>query len=114
MSRIKLTERIEASKIWKSPRAKDKVIVAALNPYEGRNLFDLREHVIGADGIMRPSTRGIAMVVEKLPELHAAIGKALKRARGLGLLDPDSNFTPSDSGASEPEGCFGPCGETAK
>jgi Transcriptional Coactivator p15 (PC4) len=114
MTRVKLTERVETGKFWKSPRAKEKVIVAAFNPYEGKNLFDLREHVIGADGVMRPSPRGIAMVVEKLPELHAAIGKALKRARGLGLLDPDSNFTPSDSGASEPEGCFVPCGEIAK
>jgi hypothetical protein len=86
-ARPTLPERIEAAKFWKSPRTKEKVIVAAFNTWEGRNLIDLREHVIGADGIMRPSTRGIAMVVEKLPELHAAIGRALARAKELGLLD---------------------------
>jgi hypothetical protein len=84
-----LSERVEVSKMWKSPRAKEKVIVAAFNPYEGKNLFDLREHVIGADGIMRPSTRGIAMVVERLPELKAAIDKALASAKQLGLIDDE-------------------------
>jgi hypothetical protein len=98
-ARPTLPERVEAAKFWKSPRAKEKVIVAAFNTWEGRNLIDLREHVIGADGIMRPSTRGIAMVVEKLPELHAAIGRALKKAQALGLLDGAA-----DDGAADDEG----------
>jgi hypothetical protein len=80
-----LTERIEAAKFFKS-RRRDKVIVTALNPYEGRNLIDVREHVIGSDGIMRPSTRGIALVVARLPELHRAVTKALTKAKELGLL----------------------------
>jgi Transcriptional Coactivator p15 (PC4) len=89
MTRVKLTERVETGKIWKSPRAKEKVIVAAFNPYEGRNLFDLREHVIGADDIMRPSPRGIAMVVEKLPELAGIVNAALRKAIERGLLADD-------------------------
>jgi len=97
-----LTERIEAAKLFKS-RRRDKVIVAALNAWEGRNLIDLREHVIGRDGIMRPSTRGICMVVARLPELHAAIGKALAKARSLGLLDDDGK---PDDAAAPGEGTF--------
>jgi hypothetical protein len=84
-----LTERIEAAKFFKS-RRRDKVIVTALNPYEGRNLIDVREHVIGSDGIMRPSIRGIAMVVAHLPALHRAVSKALAKAQELGLLDSET------------------------
>jgi hypothetical protein len=81
---------IEICKFFKS-RRRDKVIVIALNPYEGRTLIDVREHVIGSDGIMRPSTRGIALVVRRLPELSAGLCKALKRARELELIEADES-----------------------
>jgi hypothetical protein len=90
MTRVKLTERVVAAKIWQTPRGKEKVIVATFNPYQGRDFFDLRENVIGPDGIMRPSPHhGFAVVIEKLPELHSAIGRALAKARELNLLPAD-------------------------
>jgi hypothetical protein len=39
---------------------------------------------------MRPTTKGTAMVVRRLPELAAAINKAVAKARELGLLDEGS------------------------
>jgi hypothetical protein len=83
-----IPEPIEICKFWKN-RRRNKVIVVALNPYEEHNLIDVREHVIGSDGIMRPSTRGVAIVVRLLPELSAALCKALKRARELNLIPED-------------------------
>jgi hypothetical protein len=85
-----IPEPIEICKFWKS-RRRDKVIVIAINPYEEHNLIDVREHVIGSDGIMRPSTRGVALVVRRLPELSAGLCKALKRARELNLIPADES-----------------------
>jgi hypothetical protein len=86
MKRPILAETVEVAKFWKS-RRRDIAVVVALGPYKEHNLISVREHVVGSDGIMRPSTRGVSLVVRRLPELAAAFAKALKRARELGLLD---------------------------
>jgi hypothetical protein len=83
-----LAEPIVIAKFWKN-RRRDTAIVVALNPYEEHNLIDVREHFIGSDGIMRPSTRGVALVVRRLPELSNALRKALERARQLNLIPED-------------------------
>jgi hypothetical protein len=85
---VVLTEPVEW-KLWKSPRRRDIAVVVAVGPYKEHTLFSVREHVIGSDGTMRPSTRGVAMVVSRLPELAKAINKALAKAKELGLLPPD-------------------------
>jgi hypothetical protein len=38
---------------------------------------------------MRPTSKGVAVVVLRLPELAKAINKALSRAVELGLLDDE-------------------------
>lgn len=81
-----LTKPVEIAKFWKN-RQRRVAIVVLLRSYEGFNLIDLREHFVGADGCMKPTTKGSAMSVRRLPELAAGIMKALKRARELGLLD---------------------------
>jgi hypothetical protein len=83
-----LAEPIEVAKWWKS-RRRDIAVVVSLSAYEGRNLVNVREHFIGSDGCMRPTTKGLAMVVRRLPDLAAAVTKALAKARELGLLDDD-------------------------
>jgi Transcriptional Coactivator p15 (PC4) len=88
MSRITLAESVTVAKFWKS-RRRDIAVVVALGPYKEHNLISVREHVVGTDGIMRPSTRGVSLVVRRLPELSAALAKALARARELNLLPPD-------------------------
>lgn len=84
-----LTEPIEISKFWKN-RRRDKAIVVSLSAYEETNIVNVREHFIGSDGIMRPTTKGIATSVRRLPELSNALRKALETARRLNLLPEDS------------------------
>jgi Transcriptional Coactivator p15 (PC4) len=76
---------IEITKFWKS-RRRDIAVVVALGPYKEHNLISVREYVVGSDGTMRPSVRGVSLVVRRLPELAAALGRALKQAKDLGLL----------------------------
>jgi hypothetical protein len=85
-----LTERIEIGKFWKR-RRRDIAIVVSLSSYEGHNLVDVREHFIGADGCMRPTTKGLSMVVRCLPEFSKAVRQALERARELDLLPDDGS-----------------------
>lgn len=82
---VTLPEPVEVAKFFKN-RRKD-VIVVSLSTYEGRNLVDVRQHFTNEQGQMRPTSKGVAMVVLRLPELAAAINKALAKAKELGLLD---------------------------
>jgi hypothetical protein len=83
-----LAEAIEVAKIWKS-RRRDIAIVISLAPFEGKTIFDIRQHAIGSDGCMRPTQKGLALVVRRLPEIAEAIGKALTVARARGLIPAD-------------------------
>jgi hypothetical protein len=87
-ARVPLPEPIEVAKISKN-RRRDKVIVVSLSTYEQTEIINVREHFVGADGIMRPTTKGVAMSVKRLPELSAALCKALVKARELGLIEAD-------------------------
>jgi hypothetical protein len=80
-----LPEPIEICKISKN-RRRDKAIVVSLSAYEETNIVNVREYFVGSDGIMRPTTKGIAMSVRRLPELSRAIRMALEKARSLNLL----------------------------
>jgi hypothetical protein len=81
---------IEIMKFWKS-RRRDKAVVVSLSSYEGTNIVNVREHFIGSDGCMRPTTKGIAMSVRRLPELSRAVRAALEKARSLNLLPDDGS-----------------------
>jgi hypothetical protein len=83
-----LAEPIEIAKFWKN-RQRNIAIVASLREHEGHNLIDIREYFTDQAGCMRPSTRGLAMVVRRLPELSKALRKALETARALNLLPED-------------------------
>jgi len=80
-----LSEPIEICKLWKN-RRRDKAIVVSLSAYEETNIVNVREHFVGSDGIMRPTTKGIATSVRRLPELSRALRLALEKARSLNLL----------------------------
>jgi hypothetical protein len=84
-----LEELIEVAKWWKS-RRRDIAVVVSLGSHEGVNIVNVREHFIGSDGCMRPTTKGIAMSVRRLPELSNALRRALETARALNLLPEDS------------------------
>jgi hypothetical protein len=80
-----LTDPIEVAKWWKS-RRRDIAVVVTLSEYEGTPIINVREHFIGSDGCMRPTTRGLAMSVRRLPEFSKAIRQALETAHNLNLL----------------------------
>jgi hypothetical protein len=81
-----LTEPIIIDRWWKN-RAHDALYVR-LAPYEGQSLLDIRVWITGSDGITKP-TKGLSCRVKHLPRLHAALTKALAKAKSLGLLDDD-------------------------
>lgn len=81
-----LAEPITIAKFWKNRRRNESVHVS-LSEYEGHALINVRIYATGADGIDRPTTKGVAMGIRRLPELAAGLAKALDRARALGLLD---------------------------
>jgi Transcriptional Coactivator p15 (PC4) len=80
-----LDEPVIVDKFFKN-RRKD-VIVISLKTYEGVNLVDVRQFVPNESGQDRPTGKGVAMVVRRLPDLAVAVNKALAKARELGLID---------------------------
>jgi hypothetical protein len=87
-ARATLPEPISIAKFFKSRNHAEHVRVD-LSEYKGHPLVNVRIWQTGADGIDRPSTRGIAMSIRKLPELASALAKAETTAIELGLLQGD-------------------------
>ena len=81
-----LTEPVIISRFWKN-RQHD-AIVTELATYEGRNVVDVRQYAMH-EGRLKPTHKGISIVVLRLPQLAKAINRALKQAKELGLLPPD-------------------------
>ncbi|MGZ3349134.1 MAG: transcriptional coactivator p15/PC4 family protein [Xanthobacteraceae bacterium] len=89
-ARATLPEPIEIAKFWKSRNRAEHVRVD-LSEYKGHPLISVRVWQTGTDGIDRPTTRGIAISVRKLPELASALAKAETTAIELGLLQGASD-----------------------
>jgi hypothetical protein len=86
MSRPTLPEPVIISKFWKNRRRNESVRVS-LSEYEGHCLINVRVYCTGADGIDRPTPKGVAMSIRKLPELAKTLVRAEAKAKELGLLD---------------------------
>jgi Transcriptional Coactivator p15 (PC4) len=86
-ARVTLPEPIEIAKFWKNRR--HDAIVVSLSTFEGRNLVDVRTHFMNKEGKLQPTPKGLACVVNRLPDLAAAVTKALAKARELGLIDDE-------------------------
>ncbi|MGY4358642.1 hypothetical protein ACVWZR_007766 [Bradyrhizobium sp. i1.3.1] len=80
-----LPEPIVIAKFWKN-RARNESLRVSLSEYEGHCLINVRIYSTGTDGIDRPTPKGVAMGIGKLPELAKAINAALDKAQVLGLL----------------------------
>ncbi len=60
----------------------------ALSSYQGHALVDLRVYAeFGDDDERRPTKKGVALKVERLPALIGALQAAEAEARARGLLD---------------------------
>jgi Transcriptional Coactivator p15 (PC4) len=89
--RSALAEPITVAKFWRNRRGE--AVVVRLKQYEGRPLADVRMFYTDKAGRLQPSTKGLAVKMSKLPELHRAISKAYAEARRLGLLGQPINPT---------------------
>jgi hypothetical protein len=83
-----LEEPVTVAKFWKNRRRNESVRIS-LSEYEGHPLINVRVFCTGTDGIDRPTQKGVAMAIGKLPELARALVKAEARARELGLLEQE-------------------------
>lgn len=86
MKRPTLPEPVEIAKFWKNRRRVESLHVS-LGEYEGHALINVRIYATGTDGIDRPTTKGVAMSIRKLPELARALARAETTAREMGLID---------------------------
>ena len=70
-------------------------VVIALETFRGVDLIDIRVHAdfSGADPERRPTKKGVALKVEKLPQLIAALQNAEVEARRRGLLNSEGGGT---------------------
>ena len=77
---------VQISKFWKN-RRRNKSVHVTLSEYEGHCLINVRVYSTGTDEIDRPTPKGVAMGIRRLPELARALAKAEAKARELGLID---------------------------
>jgi hypothetical protein len=79
-----LTEPIVVAEFWANRRGES--IRVQLRKFEGVALVDVRKHYTGAEGKLLPTKKGLSLTLRRLPDLAAAITKALEKARALGLI----------------------------
>lgn len=70
------------------PKNRREELRVSLGEYRGHQLVSLRVWFEAQDGTMRPGNSGVALKVEALPELVAAIIEAERVALATGLLGP--------------------------
>jgi hypothetical protein len=79
-----IAEPIEIGRFFKN--RKGDFIVVQIKQFEGVVFADARQFFTDADGVSRPTKKGLAISLRHLPELIALLGKALVRARELRLI----------------------------
>ena len=76
---------VTVAQFWRNRRGE--AVRIALQRFAGVTLIDVRVFYSAPDGKLQPTPKGLSVNILRLPELHAAITKALKQARDMGLLD---------------------------
>jgi hypothetical protein len=64
---------------------KREAVVVALSEYKGVNLIDMRVFAATDEGD-KPTPKGLALDIQRLPDLRAALERAEGEARRLGLI----------------------------
>lgn len=67
------------------PRNSRETVRVSLDHYKGHNIIACRSWYVGSDGELKPG-KGLTLSVKHLPELSAALAKALEAARSHGLV----------------------------
>jgi hypothetical protein len=86
--RIPIPEPIIISRFWKNRR--HDAVEVSLKSYLENNLCDVRTYIL-RDGVLVPTTKGVSVVIARLPDLAKAINKAMAEAKELGLLADDTS-----------------------
>jgi hypothetical protein len=84
----KLVEPIIVSEFWATRNGQS--VRVQLREFEGRALIDARRYFTNKDGVLQPTKKGLSLAVTRLPDLAAAINKALRKAIELGLIKSES------------------------
>jgi hypothetical protein len=69
------------------PKGTREEIRVSITEWKGAQLLSIRVWFPAADGEMRPGKDGLAVRIDRLPELADAIGKAHDAAMEAGLYD---------------------------
>ena len=88
MSNQTITEPITIAEWWKNRRKE--AIRVRLSSYEGHPLIDVRTWHSASDGTLKPG-KGFSASIRHLPRLATEIGRALNRARELGLIEREAS-----------------------
>jgi hypothetical protein len=83
--RPSLREPIVVAQFWRNRRGE--AVRVQLSEFESKTIVDIRMWFTAPDGTLKPSAKGLSCVVLRLPELAAALVKAERKARELGLLE---------------------------
>jgi hypothetical protein len=81
---MSLPQPIEIGKFFKN--RKGDIVVVQIKELEGVIFADARQFFTDTDGISRPTKKGLAISLHRLPELVALLEKTLAKARELGLI----------------------------
>ena len=77
-----MTERIFAT----IPKGRGEEVRVAFSEFKGRTFVAIRIWYATESGEMKPSSKGVNLAIDHLPELADAIAKALDAARADGLV----------------------------
>jgi hypothetical protein len=72
------------ARFWRN--RKGEAVVVQLRQFEGRAIADARVYFTTKEGKLQPTKKGLSIVIARLPDLAAALNKALARATELGLV----------------------------
>ncbi|HTC04899.1 MAG TPA: transcriptional coactivator p15/PC4 family protein [Xanthobacteraceae bacterium] len=86
VQRASLPEPVIVSEFWANRRGES--VRVQLREYEGHPLVDVRKHFTNGEGKLQATKKGLSLSLHRLPELAAAINRALAKAQELGLVEP--------------------------
>ncbi|MHC4043559.1 hypothetical protein [Bradyrhizobium sp. 23AC] len=80
-----LAEPVKVYQEWINRR--HDALTGVLSTLGGTNIADLRKYAMSREGKLVPTSKGIAVKVNKLPQLLEAVQMLIQKAQELGLLD---------------------------
>ena len=87
-ARPTLSEPIIIAEFWANRRGHS--VRIQLREFEGRLIVDMRKHFTDNAGRLQATRKGLALLVNRLPELADGVNRALAKARELGLIKAEA------------------------